>query len=200
MSSSETRYSTSVSDRGSTRHSANVFRPAEISVDPSQYFDAWLRQLERPIVPHTPEPQKVASGESPLANNEFTFDGTLRIDCRVKGRIRSANGALIIAEKAKAESDIDVGVAIIKGEVRGNINAGERVEIASSGTVIGDIRATVISIEPGAVFEGRCFFLPAPEPAGVLNSGNDSADRQTHPRPQFLADAKDEEHLFVAVG
>lgn len=84
------------------------------------------------------------------------FSGTIRIDGRVAGRINSESGTLIIGEGAKTEADINVAVAIIRGEVAGRIDATDRIEVYPPGRIDGDIVAPVISIDTGVVFNGNC--------------------------------------------
>mmetsp|Transcript_21554 Transcript_21554/g.10032 ORF Transcript_21554/g.10032 Transcript_21554/m.10032 type:complete len:149 (-) Transcript_21554:2729-3175(-) len=87
------------------------------------------------------------------------FEGTIRLDGKVKGNIRSlgeTGGTVIIGEEALIEANLEVGVAIVMGEVRGDIFARERIEIYPPCKITGDIIAPIISIDPGAVFNGKC--------------------------------------------
>jgi len=94
----------------------------------------------------------------PEASVEGTleFQGTIRLDGQVKGKIRSNGGTVIVGEKAIVNAEIDVGNAIIMGEVSGTIDAEERIEVYPPGRVVGDIQAPVISIEEGGLFNGNC--------------------------------------------
>lgn len=95
---------------------------------------------------------------------EITFEGTLRINGYVAGIIRSSNGNLIVDAGGEVDANISVHHATIYGCVRGDIHAKEKVELGGSARVIGDIETVTLSIEPGAVFEGRCIFVQsAPE-------------------------------------
>ncbi len=93
------------------------------------------------------------------------FAGTIRVDGRVKGTVTSKDGTVIVGEKAVVEADMVVGAAVIMGRLDGTIDAVERIEVFPPGIVSGDIQAPVISIEPGAVFNGTCIMKKAPEPA-----------------------------------
>ncbi len=84
------------------------------------------------------------------------FSDTIRLDGNVKGRITSADGTVIIGEKAIINADIEVDVAIIKGEVNGSLEARDRIEISPPARIAGDIHAPVILIETGVVFNGHC--------------------------------------------
>ena len=199
MSSSERPYSSLVVEESAGQRSSNPFRSVDIPPDPSAYFDKWLKEL-KPALDLIQHP--APTSEKPLSLHEFRFEGTLRIDCFVAGRIRSATGTLIIAETGRAEADISVAVAIIEGEVRGDIHATERVEIGNHASVIGNIEAGIISIQPGAVFEGRCVFLSNQRPSDTEVSRSDSVDSSLPQRFQSVRDQDEqqEESFFVAVG
>src|SRR5437588_10175315 len=188
MSSSERQYSSLAVEESAGQRSSNPFRSVDIPSDPSEYFDKWLKELKPALdLNETSAIQHPApTSEKPSSLDEFRFEGTLRIDCFVAGRIRSTTGTLIITEAGKAEADITVAVAIIEGEVRGNIHATERVEIANHASVIGNIEAGTISIQPGAVFEGRCIFLSNQRPSDTEVSRSDSVDSSIPQTPQSV--------------
>jgi cytoskeletal protein CcmA (bactofilin family) len=85
----------------------------------------------------------------------LSFKGMVRIDGRFKGEINT-EGTLIVGETALIDSDIHASNVIISGEIRGNIVAGEKIEIIAPGKVFGDIEAPSVTINTGVVFEGNC--------------------------------------------
>ena len=95
-------------------------------------------------------------GPQASVDGTIEFQGTIRLDGSVKGKIKSNGGTVIVGEKAVVDAEVFVGTAIIMGEVRGTINAEERIEVYPPGRVVGDIQAPVISIEEGGLFNGNC--------------------------------------------
>ncbi len=93
-------------------------------------------------------------GDSQI-EGKYTFSGTLMFDGRLKGEIAST-GTLIIGPKALIHGDIRAGQVIISGEVVGNVQATERVELKGPARVFGDIDAPVVALEEGVLFEGHC--------------------------------------------
>jgi cytoskeletal protein CcmA (bactofilin family) len=85
---------------------------------------------------------------------ELQFSNTLRIDGNFHGSITSGD-ALIIGEHAVVHADIKVGEIEIHGQVFGNVEAERRAEIASTGRLRGDLRTTTLTIQAGAVLDGR---------------------------------------------
>ena len=111
------------------------------------------------------KPDSISTFLGPDASVEGTlaFQGTIRLDGRVKGNINSNGGTVIIGEKAFVEAKIRVGIAIIMGQVTGTIEAADRIEIYPPGRVVGDIQAPVIAIEEGGIFNGNCIMKDASE-------------------------------------
>lgn len=104
------------------------------------------------------KPDSISTFLGPDASVDGTleFKGTIRLDGRVKGKIRSNDGTVIVGEKAMVDADIAVGIAIVMGEVTGTIDASDRIEVYPPGRIIGDIQAPIISIEEGGKFNGSC--------------------------------------------
>jgi cytoskeletal protein CcmA (bactofilin family) len=134
--------------------------------DTSPYFDAWLDSL-RPSSPRI---------DIPAPASQLDFEGTLRIDCHVSGAVHSPAGTLMMGETAELQGNVFVAVAIIDGFVRGDIRATERVELGRQGRVIGSIETPTLAIQPGAIFEGQCHFLPPPRKTDEEDPARSSAD------------------------
>jgi cytoskeletal protein CcmA (bactofilin family) len=103
-------------------------------------------------------------------NGDLTFKGSFRIEGRFKGTITS-DSLLVVGEKGKVEADVKVGQLVINGEVRGHLQATDRVEIHAKGRVFGTIAAPRLIVEEGAFLEATCQTQPAqsaaaPAPAG----------------------------------
>jgi cytoskeletal protein CcmA (bactofilin family) len=138
--------------------------------DTSTYFDAWLESIRPQLNPEVnsvpttrslPTPESL-SGPAPVPG-EFRFEGDLRVDGYVTGLVRSQTGTLMVSESGEVHTDLFVPVAIVDGLVRGDIRATERVELGSTARVMGNIETPSLSVQPGAVFEGHCHFVPAPQ-------------------------------------
>jgi len=86
---------------------------------------------------------------------ELSFKGAFRIDGYFNGKINS-DSMLIIGDRGKVEAEVKVGYIIINGEVRGTIQAQEKVEISSHGRVFGNVIAPKLVVEEGAYLEATC--------------------------------------------
>lgn len=83
------------------------------------------------------------------------FVGTLALNGKFKGELVST-GTLLVGETGQVQAEVQVGVAIISGQVTGNINATERVELRGAARVYGDIYTPVLLLQEGVFFDGRC--------------------------------------------
>ena len=104
-------------------------------------------------------------GRDTAIEGTLTFDETIRVDGRIKGKLMSPQGTLIIGENASIDADIAVGVAIIRGQVNGRVEAQQRVEVYAPAKVSGDISAPTVTIDSGVIFNGNCQMQPADKPA-----------------------------------
>jgi cytoskeletal protein CcmA (bactofilin family) len=88
------------------------------------------------------------------------FDGQMRIDGKVDGKIITDNGELIVGETCTANAAINTKSAIIEGRVEGKITASDKVALKKKAHLIGDLKAKTLVVEEGVVFVGRCNVKP----------------------------------------
>ena len=62
--------------------------------------------------------------------------------------------ALTIGANGRITAEVQAKTVVVIGEVCGNITADDKVEIAASGSVRGDVRAPRVAIADGARFKG----------------------------------------------
>jgi len=85
----------------------------------------------------------------------YTFSGTVMLNGKFKGEI-STNDTLIVGEKGVVNANIRAGQVLVIGEVVGNVQATERVELKRTARLFGDVEAPVIVVEEGVLFDGQC--------------------------------------------
>jgi cytoskeletal protein CcmA (bactofilin family) len=119
-----------------------------------------------------PKADSISTFLGPDASVEgiLNFQGTIRLDGTIKGKITSSGGTVIVGEQAVVEAEIAVGTAVVMGKVNGTIDAGERIEVYPPGRIDGDIQAPVIAIEEGGLFNGHCTMTPRTEPVKKAKS------------------------------
>jgi cytoskeletal protein CcmA (bactofilin family) len=96
-----------------------------------------------------------------ILSPDIEFSGTLHFEKpflirgKVSGEI-SANGLLVVDEKAIVNANINALRVLVRGQVKGDVTAVEKVEVALTGKLIGNVTAPEIFMETGCVFNGRC--------------------------------------------
>ena len=93
-------------------------------------------------------------GSKTVFKGVLDFKNTLYIDGKFEGKVKTS-GELIVAEEGTILADIEAGIVICKGKIRGNIIASQKLEIHSTGKIIGDVHTPALKIELGAVMLGR---------------------------------------------
>jgi cytoskeletal protein CcmA (bactofilin family) len=122
-------------------------------------------------------------GRGTAFEGKLTFEGTVRVDGKLKGEVFS-DDVLIIGEGAHVEAEIDIGEIIIQGNVTGNIRARRSIEVLAPGRVKGDLHTPSLQIEKGVIFEGRSFMEAATSPAPVKPAPAAAAPAKTEaPKP-----------------
>jgi len=113
-------------------------------------------------------------GQRSSFKGELKFDGTVRIDGKFEGNIRSPkDGTLIVSEAASITGEVDVPNLILHGNIRGNVKASKHLQIGPQGCLTGDVEYSVINLAEGGAVNGRCIRInedqkqkaPAPQPA-----------------------------------
>jgi len=99
------------------------------------------------------------SGQSRISrgvqvSGDVLFADALYVEGKVIGKLSSESGSLLIEQAGEVQADIDVGICVIRGTVRGSINCKSRAEIYKTGRVEGDINAPVLLVEEGALLSG----------------------------------------------
>jgi cytoskeletal protein CcmA (bactofilin family) len=103
--------------------------------------------------------QETLIGSDVSIKGEMSFDGSMRIEGKVEGKIQS-KGRVSFGQGASVVAEVSVGQAKIEGTFKGNITAAERIELAATAHVLGDVRSTKLVIAEGATFVGNCHVSP----------------------------------------
>jgi cytoskeletal protein CcmA (bactofilin family) len=119
-------------------------------------------------------------GRGTTFEGKLTFEGTVRIDGKLKGTVFS-DDVLIIGEGATVEADIDIGEIIIQGTLVGNVHAKRGIEVLAPGRVKGDLHTPSLQIEKGVIFEGRSFMEGIVAGAGAGSGAGTGAARPAPP-------------------
>lgn len=93
-------------------------------------------------------------GSSIVIDGEITGEEDLEVLGTVKGKIALKEN-LRVENSGVVEADIETATVTISGQVTGNIQAGDKVELTAEGRMVGDIKSPRILIADGASFKGN---------------------------------------------
>ena len=83
----------------------------------------------------------------------ISYSGTVRIDGYLDGEIHT-DGVLLIGEDAVIQAKITAGTIVCKGKVTGDVVATECVKLRTPAVMNGSVKAPVLSMEDGVLFNG----------------------------------------------
>ncbi|MCX6539196.1 MAG: polymer-forming cytoskeletal protein [Acidobacteria bacterium] len=93
-------------------------------------------------------------GRSVVINGELNGSEDLTIEGHVEGKVELRDHTLTIGVDGRVKAHVFAKSVVVLGELAGNINASERVEIRENGSVDGDIVSPRVAIAEGAHFRG----------------------------------------------
>jgi len=102
-------------------------------------------------------------GPNSQVNGDLRFAGGCHIDGTVKGNVGAeddSDSALSISEGGMVEGGVTVPYVVLNGIVRGDVVAGQRVELGPTARVIGNVYYNLIEMAIGAEINGKLVHQP----------------------------------------
>ena len=128
----------------------------------------------------TPEPDasrgQASIGKAVKINGQIYSKEDLYVDGDVEGTIELQEHRLTIGPNGKVHSSVKAREVVVLGNIQGNVDASDKLEIRKDARLVGDIKTARIIIEDGAYFKGSIDIVK-PEPAKAAGSSQP-------PRPQ----------------
>ncbi|MBN2520275.1 MAG: polymer-forming cytoskeletal protein [Bacteroidales bacterium] len=104
---------------------------------------------------------RISSGTEITGNIKTNSD--IRIDGILEGNLETL-GKLVVGSTGKIKGEIKCKNFDIEGEVTGKIKVKELLSLKRTSKINGDILTNKLSIEPGALFTGKCNMSSDNEP------------------------------------
>jgi cytoskeletal protein CcmA (bactofilin family) len=119
-------------------------------------------------------------GQSIQIKGDLTGNEDLTIEGKVDGKINLKDHNLTIGANGKITAEIQAKTVMIIGEVVGNITADDKVEVAATGSMKGDIVAPRVVLADGARFKGSIDMdrkpgMPTPPKPGIPGASHGAA-------------------------
>ena len=106
-------------------------------------------------------PNSVRLGPRDSLIGKLVIAGDLHIQGTVEGEL-SASGDIQVDSSATVKASMDGKNVTVTGQVQGNVTARRRLSLAGSGSVVGDVRVSRLSVEDGATLNGMVSMQAAP--------------------------------------
>jgi cytoskeletal protein CcmA (bactofilin family) len=139
------------------QHTPEVFNvpagPASSSVGPA----STQRESHRDTPAAAPVSSRATAciSQGIRIKGEITGSEDLFVDGPVEGKVNLANGSLTVGPNGAVKADVIAREVIVRGRVEGKISGRERVQLWSTGTVVGEVQTERLAIEDGAVLRGK---------------------------------------------
>jgi len=93
-------------------------------------------------------------GAGTVVDGTIRANNSVRVDGRIKGKLICKN-TLTIGVNGEIEGDVEAKNAIVGGKIKGKIKVAEKLVLEAKSILIGDLKASKLLIDEGAVFEGN---------------------------------------------
>jgi cytoskeletal protein CcmA (bactofilin family) len=126
----------------------------------------------------TPEPEstrgQASIGKAVKINGQIYSKEDLYVDGDVEGTIELQEHRLTIGPNGKVHSSVKAREVVVLGNIQGNVDASDKLEIRKDARLVGDIKTARIIIEDGAYFKGSIDIV---KPESAKSSGTSAQSR-----------------------
>jgi cytoskeletal protein CcmA (bactofilin family) len=117
-------------------------------------------------------------GKAVKVNGQITSQEDLYVDGDVEGTVELVQHKLTIGPNGRVHAAIKAREVVALGNIQGNVEASDKIEIRKDAKLVGDIKTARIIIEDGAYFKGSIDIVkpepkaaPAPTPRPAQSAG-----------------------------
>ncbi len=103
-------------------------------------------------------------GPSVKIQGDLNSEGNIRIEGQVSGKVKTSQ-SVFVNHGAKIVADVLAGNAVIGGEIQGNIKISGHLILQTTAKIAGDISCSILRVEDGAQFTGKCSMNGGTAPA-----------------------------------
>lgn len=165
------------------RHSSAPPSPSELSREGIPMSTLPSRTPEP--VPHATDTYRATAGSATIGKSvvikgQIYSREDLIIDGEVEGSVEAIEHRIVVGPNGKVTAGVKAREIMVQGSIKGDVEAGDKIDIRREAKLVGNIKTQRIVIEDGAYFKGsvdiqRVETTKAPAPAASA------------PRPQTMA-------------
>lgn len=97
-------------------------------------------------------------GPSVMIKGNFNSQGNIIIEGTLKGDVKTSS-TIYIGDKARVTASIEAKTARAGGEIKGSLKIKNHLEVVASARIDGDIECSSLSVENGAIINGKCSMI-----------------------------------------
>ncbi|MEO1087310.1 MAG: polymer-forming cytoskeletal protein [Acidobacteriota bacterium] len=101
----------------------------------------------------------------------ITGHADLHVDGEVHGQIELGENSVTIGQNGHAKADVVAKNVAVQGRLEGKVKAADRIAIAKTGSLEGEVTTSRIAVEDGAIFRGSINLEKGGSPIQANGSG-----------------------------
>jgi cytoskeletal protein CcmA (bactofilin family) len=94
-------------------------------------------------------------GQGVTVEGRIVSNQDIRIDGHVQGSIEVGQHELHLGAGAELKADVNARSVLVGGRIEGDVTATERIQIQSTGVLLGDVVAPRLIIQDGGMLRGK---------------------------------------------
>jgi cytoskeletal protein CcmA (bactofilin family) len=92
-------------------------------------------------------------GGGTVVEGTIRTDNSVRVDGKLKGKLICKN-TLTVGINGEIDGEVQAKNAIVGGKIKGKVSIAEKLVLESKSVLIGELKASKLIIDEGAVFDG----------------------------------------------
>jgi len=142
----------------------------------------------RGFEPEAPRTGSAVIGKSVVIKGQIYSREDLVVDGELEGTIEAHEHRITVGPNGKIQANLKGREVVLLGQVHGNVEATDKIEIRKDARLVGDIKTARIVIEDGAYFKGSIDISKAepkaaPQPQRPAGPAPESAPAAAPPPP-----------------
>jgi cytoskeletal protein CcmA (bactofilin family) len=94
-------------------------------------------------------------GQGVTIEGKITSSQDIRIDGRVHGTIEAGQFELVLGAGSELKGGVNARSVLVGGQLEGDVTVSERLQIQSTGVLLGDVVAPRLIIQDGGILRGK---------------------------------------------
>ncbi|HEX6464384.1 MAG TPA: polymer-forming cytoskeletal protein [Vicinamibacterales bacterium] len=94
-------------------------------------------------------------GQGVTIEGSITSNQDIRIDGRVQGAVEVGQHEVVLGAGSEVKADVNARSVLVGGKIEGDVTATDRIQVQSTGVLIGDVVTPRLIIQDGGMLRGK---------------------------------------------